>query len=138
MMRLTRRYRFAALHRLQAPNLSEEANRALYGKCSNPHGHGHDYVLEVSVRGPVDPAPGRVADTLALDRLVEEHVLAAFDHQDLNAVMAAIPTTENLALDIRARLLGAWSGAFRGEWPRLAGVRLGETPRNVIEIKETP
>jgi len=65
-------------------------------------------------------------------------VLAAFDHQDLNAAMAAVSTTENLALDIRGRLLESWSSAFRGEWPRLDGVRLGETPRNVIEIKETP
>lgn len=138
MMRLTRRYRFSALHRLLAPHLSEGANRALYGKCSNPHGHGHDYLLEVSVRGPVDAASGRVADARALDRLVEEQVLAAFDHQDLNAAMAAVPTTENLALDIRGRLLRSWSSAFRGEWPRLDGVRLGETPRNVIEIKETP
>jgi 6-pyruvoyltetrahydropterin/6-carboxytetrahydropterin synthase len=138
MMRLTRRYRFSSLHRLLAPHLSEEANRALYGKCANPHGHGHDYVLEVSVSGPVDPASGRVADTRALDRVVKEQVLEAFDHQDLNAAMAAVPTTENLALDIRGRLRRSWSSAFPGEWPRLGGVRVNETPRNIIEIKETP
>lgn len=137
MIRLTRRYRFSALHRLAAPHLSAEENRTRYGKCSSPYGHGHDYVLEVSVRGPVDPASGRAADTRALDRLVREQVLAAFEHQDLNTELADVPTTENVALEIRARLLRSWDSAFRGEWPKLAGVRLGETPRNVIEIVET-
>lgn len=136
MIRLTRRYRLAALHRLHAPHLSEEASRALYGKCANPHGHGHDYRLEVSVRGPVDPASGRAADTRALDGLVAREVLAALDHQDLNDTLAVLPTTENLALDIRRRLLGAWDKVFGSAWPKLDRLRLSETPRNVIEIIE--
>jgi 6-pyruvoyltetrahydropterin/6-carboxytetrahydropterin synthase len=136
VIRLTRRYRFSGLHRLRAANMSEEENRALYGKCANPHGHGHDYVLEVSVRGPVDPVSGRAADTRALDGLVARQVLVAFDHQDLNLALAVVPTTENLALDIRQRLLGSWNTVFPGAWPKLDRVRLGETPRNVIEIIE--
>lgn len=136
MIRLTRRYRFSALHRLQAPQLSESENRELYGKCSNPFGHGHDYVLEVSVRGPVDPVSGRVAEAGALDRLVDEEVLRAFDHQDLNAELEAVPTTENLALEIRGRLLRSWEKVFPGQWPRLARVRVSETARNAIEIVE--
>jgi len=137
MLRLTRRYRFAALHRLQAPHLSEAGNRALYGKCANPYGHGHDYVLEVSVRGPVEAISGRVADPRMLDGLVAGQVLGAFQHQDLNAALGAVPTTENLAVEIRRRLLGSWKGAFPGQWPRLERVRLGETPRNLVEVIET-
>jgi 6-pyruvoyltetrahydropterin/6-carboxytetrahydropterin synthase len=136
MMRLTRRYRFAALHRLHSPHLSEEENRALYGKCAHPYGHGHDYVLEVTVRGPVDPLSGRVVDTRALDALVAAEVLGPLSHQELNAVLAAVPTTENLARAIRERLLDGWPRVFPGPHPRLERVRLAETPRNIIEITE--
>lgn len=137
MIRLTRRYRFAALHRLAAPHLSAQQNQALYGKCANPHGHGHNYVLEVSVRGPVDPASGRVADPAALDGLVGREVLAPLAHQDLNAALSSVPTTENLAAEILRRLRLAWPEMFPNAWPRLERVRLGETPRNFIEISET-
>ena len=89
MIRLTRRYRFSASHRLHADGISEAENRALYGKCNNPHGHGHDYVLDVSLRGRVDGETGRVADVAALDRLVRERVLEAFDQRNLNAEVAA-------------------------------------------------
>ena len=75
MFRVTRRYRFAASHRLHAPQLSEEENRRVYGKCNNPYGHGHNYVLEVSARGPLDPSTGRAVDPAALDELVARHVL---------------------------------------------------------------
>lgn len=135
-MRLTRRYRFPAVHRLHASHFTHEENLALYGKCANPHGHGHDYVLEVSLRGPVDTVSGRLANPQALDGLVADAVLGPFSHRDLNAALGAVPTTENLACAIRRRLLDRWQIFFPGPGPSLERVRLAETPRNVIEIIE--
>ena len=138
MIRLTRRYRFCASHRLHAAGLSDAENRALYGKCNNPFGHGHDYALEVSVRGPVDAETGRAVDLTALDALVREQVLEPFDHRDLNAEIPAfaerVPTTENLALEIRSRLAGRWPQAFPGAGPALDGIRIQETKRNRFEL----
>lgn len=134
MILLTRRYRFAASHRLHSGQLSEERNRQVYGKCNNPHGHGHDYILEVTLRGPIDPRSGRAADLPALDRLVQERVLAAFDRKNLNAdppdFSGSVPTTENLALAIRARLLDRWASA----WPRLDKIAILETGRNSVSL----
>ncbi len=81
---LTRRYKFAASHRLHSPAFSEEENTRLYGKCSNPYGHGHNYVLEVTIAGPVDPATGMVANLGELDPFVEREIVEAFDHKYLN------------------------------------------------------
>ena len=138
MIRLTRRYRFSASHRLHARGLSEAENRELYGKCNNPYGHGHDYLLEVGVRGPVEERSGRVADVAALDRLVGGEVIRAFDHRDLNQDVpefaSVVPTTENLALEVERRLRRNWSAAFPGEWPRLDRIRIRETKRNIFEI----
>jgi len=140
VIRLTRRYRFSASHRLHADGISEAENRALYGKCNNPHGHGHDYVLDVSLRGRVDGEMGRVADVAALDRLVRERVLEAFDQRNLNAEVAAfaerVPTTENLAIEIRSRLVRQWDTAFPGAGPALDGIRIQETKRNRVELYE--
>jgi 6-pyruvoyltetrahydropterin/6-carboxytetrahydropterin synthase len=137
-LRVTRRYRFAAAHRLHAAAFSEKENQALYGKCNNPNGHGHDYVLEVSIAGPVDETSGRVLSPAALDRLVAEQVIAAFDHRNLNAEVPEFsdipPTTENLAHLIRRRLLARWGEL--GHSARLAGIRLRETKRNTFEIPE--
>lgn len=138
MIRLTRRYRFSASHRLHAGQLSEAENRELYGKCNNPYGHGHDYLLAVSVRGPVEERSGRAADPSALDRLVLGEVVRPFDHRNLNEDVpefaSVVPTTENLALEIQRRLRRSWSAAFPGEWPRLDGIRIQETKRNTFEI----
>ena len=138
MIRLTRRYRFCASHRLHAAGLSDAENRALYGKCNNPHGHGHDYTLEVSVSGQVDAESGRVGDLAALDTLVREQVLEPFDHHDLNKEVPAfaerVPTTENLAIEIRSRLAGRWHRVFPGEGPALDGIRIQETKRNRFEL----
>ncbi len=139
MFRLTRRYRFSASHRLHSTALTAEENRELYGKCNNPYGHGHNYVLEVSVRGPVEPETGRVADIAALDRLVTEMAVRPFDHRNLNAdapEFATVPaTTENVALVIERRLENAWREVFPGEWPRLDRIRVQETKRNTFEIR---
>lgn len=140
MIRLTRRYRFAASHRLHSPQLSAEENRELYGKCNHPFGHGHNYEVEVSVRGPVDERSGRVADIRSLDRLVQAQVVAAFDHRNLNAEIAAfeslVPTSENLGVEVCRRLKQNWRAAFPGEWPRLEKIRIAETERNIFEVSE--
>jgi 6-pyruvoyltetrahydropterin/6-carboxytetrahydropterin synthase len=139
MFRVTRRYGFAASHRLDAPQLSGEENRRLYGKCNNPFGHGHDYVVEVSARGPIDPRTGRAVDVEALDALVRRQVLAPFDHrnlnEDVNSFQGLPPTSENLLAEICRRLKRNWSTAFPGEWPRLEKVRIAETPRNIFEME---
>jgi 6-pyruvoyltetrahydropterin/6-carboxytetrahydropterin synthase len=138
MIRLTRRYRFSASHRLHARELSEAGNRELYGKCNNPYGHGHDYLIEVSVRGPVEERSGQVADVAALDRLVGGEVIRAFDHRDLNRDVpefaSLVPTTENLVLEVERRLRRNWSAVFPGEWPQLDRIRIQETKRNIFEI----
>lgn len=138
MMHVTRRYRFSASHRLHAPQLDAEANRRLYGKCNNPYGHGHNYELEVSARGPLDPSTGRVLDPRALDALVGRTVVAAFDRRDLNAEVEAFrtvpPTSENLGLEISRRLEREWRRDFPEEWPKLERVAVAETSRNIFEV----
>jgi len=127
---LTRRYSFAASHRLHSPRLGEEENWRTYGKCNNPYGHGHNYVVEVTVSGPVEASTGMVADLGELDRYVEREVLETFDHKYLNEEVAAfrdrVPTTENLCIEIYNRLQ-----AFPGA--RLERVRLEETSLNSFE-----
>jgi 6-pyruvoyltetrahydropterin/6-carboxytetrahydropterin synthase len=138
LIRVTRRYRFSSSHRLHSRAFSDAENRALYGKCNNPYGHGHDYVLEVSLRGRVDPESGRVADLAALDALVREQVLDAFDGRNLNAEVPAfaerVPTTENLAIEIRSRLASQWDRTFPGAGPRLDRILIEETKRNRFEL----
>ena len=133
MLRLTRRYHFAASHRLNSPELTAEQNRELYGKCNYPYGHGHDYALEVSVEGPVG-ADGQVVDRRELDQLVEERVVRALDHKNLNLDVPefarTIPTTENLARSIERRLREHWNLAAR-----LARVRIIETDRNTFDLE---
>jgi len=132
-MRLTRRYRFAASHRLHSPALSEEENRQLYGKCANPFGHGHDYVLDVTVEGPIN-ADGQMVDRAALDGLVRRQVLARVEYrnlnQDLTEFARVVPTTENLASLLRDLLLDNWDLPAR-----LAHLRIAETDRNAFELE---
>lgn len=140
MIRLTRRYRFAASHRLHSGRFSEEKNNTLYGKCNNPYGHGHDYVLEVTVAGQSDPASGQVVNRSILDRLVQEEVLQNFDHRNFNADVGEfasdlVPTSENILRVIEDRLNARWSSVFPGQWPRLDGLRLQETKRNRFELR---
>jgi 6-pyruvoyltetrahydropterin/6-carboxytetrahydropterin synthase len=139
MFRVTRCYEFAASHRLHTAALSEGENRSLYGKCNHLFGHGHNYVLEVSAAGPIDPITGRVADPGAIDRLVQERVLACMDHRNLNVEVKpfaeVVPTSENLAAEICRRLKAGWKSVFPGEWPVLDSVRIAETPRNIFEIR---
>jgi 6-pyruvoyltetrahydropterin/6-carboxytetrahydropterin synthase len=138
MFTVTKRYQFSASHRLHSDRLSEEENARLYGKCNNPYGHGHNYEVEVSVRGPLDQS-GRAVDTELLDELVKHQVLEPFGHRNLNAEVKSfeqlVPTSENLAMEICRRLKQNWSGAFPGEWPKLERIRIGETARNIFEVK---
>ena len=127
---LGRRYRFAASHRLHTAQLSEDENWRVFGKCNNPYGHGHNYVLEVSVSGDVDPATGMIANLAELDAFVEHRVLEEFDHKSLNesvpAFLEKVPTTENLCIEIFQRLKSFPKA-------RLERVRVQETGNNSFE-----
>ena len=127
---LTRRYVFSASHRLHRDDLSEDENREVYGKCNNPHGHGHNYALEVTVSGQVDPATGMVCDLAELDGAVQQQVLSRFDHVNLNLspeFAAQVPTTENLSVAIFDILKQAFRAAH------LEKIRLEETGKNSFE-----
>ncbi len=136
MIEVTRRYAFCASHRLHSAQLSEKQNQALYGKCNNPYGHGHNYQLEVTVSGPIHQETGRIIDLSALDSLVKKHVLEPFDHRNLNQesifFQQLVPTTENLCVIIENQLREAWSGAFPGV--ALQRIRIYETARNIFVI----
>ena len=98
---LSRRYRFSASHRLHVESLSAEANREAFGKCNNPHGHGHNYVVEVTFSGQVDAATGMVVNLADLDGFARERVVDRFDLQNLNAMDGfadLVPSTENLSV----------------------------------------
>ena len=136
---LSIRTHFAAAHRLARPELSSEENDAIYGKCARPHGHGHNYLLDVTVRGRIDPRTGMVCDLAALQQLVDDLVVEPFDHTFLNKDVAhfatTVPTAENIALHIADLLKGpiAATGAS------LHKVRLQESPNNAAEVfAETP
>jgi 6-pyruvoyltetrahydropterin/6-carboxytetrahydropterin synthase len=132
-MTLTRRYRFAASHRLNTEALSPEENSRLYGKCNNPYGHGHDYVLDITVEGRPD-ASGQIVNREALDALVSEQVLTRLDHRNLNcdvpALRRLVPTTENLASAVESMLAAQWTLPAR-----LARIRISETARNTFELE---
>jgi 6-pyruvoyltetrahydropterin/6-carboxytetrahydropterin synthase len=125
-----RRYMLSASHRLHADALSAEANRETYGKCNNPHGHGHNYVVEVLVGGPVDPETGMVVNLAAVDEVVHRQVIERFDHTNLNLdplFAKRVPTTENLCR--------AMFGLLKDAMPagELEYVRVEETENNFFE-----
>ena len=104
MIYITRRAEFSASHFYHNPNLSPEENQRIFGKCNNPHGHGHNYVVEVTVAGSIDPDTGMVVDLKELKTILEREVLQVMDHKCLNREVPAfatkIPTTENIAVEI--------------------------------------
>ena len=127
---LTRRYLFNAAHRLHNPVLSDAANREVYGKCNHPHGHGHNYFLEVTVSGPIAPETGMICDLGALDATVAREILNRFDHSNLNQLddfRGIVPTTENLAVCICQILSRAPLPAH------LEDIRIEETANNSFE-----
>jgi len=100
---LTRRYWFSASHRLHCDSMSAEENLSTYGKCNNPHGHGHNYAVEVTVAGGVEPKTGMICNLAELDSFVDEKIVQRFGHENLNMLtefQRVVPTTENLCIEI--------------------------------------
>ena len=124
---LGRRYRFCASHRLFRPEWDELRNMETFGKCANPFGHGHNYMVEVLLGGPVDPVTGMVFDLVALDEAMGREVIAPFDHTNLNTLPAfagCVPTSENVCIEVFRRLRNALPEGL------LRQVRVEETPNN--------
>ena len=127
-----RRYMLSASHRLHAESLSDEENRATYGKCNNPHGHGHNYVIEVLVGGDVDCETGMVVNMATLDETVQKAVVERFDHTNLNCdplFVNQVPTTENLTKVVFDLLKHALPAG------KLEYVRVEETENNFFEFR---
>jgi 6-pyruvoyltetrahydropterin/6-carboxytetrahydropterin synthase len=126
----TRAYAISASHRLHTDSLSTEDNRAAFGKCNNPHGHGHNYRIEVTVGGEVDPQTGMVINMTTLDAVVSKIVLARFDHMNLNLdplFAERVSTTENLCIAVFNLLQAALRPAI------LEKIRIEETENNFFE-----
>ena len=132
VVKATRLVHFSAAHRLYRDDWSDERNADVFGDCSNPHWHGHNYELEVTVEGTVDPETGFVMDLKLLKELVEQRVVADVDHKNLNTEVAWLhgmnPSTENVAVAIWGQLVDGLPQGIR-----LAKVLLRETPRNWVE-----
>jgi len=127
---LTRRYLFSASHRLHNVEMSAAENQSTYGKCNNPHGHGHNYMLEVTVSGPVNQSTGMVCNLVDLDQAVEREVLSRYNLENLNTLQefaVTVPTTENLCMQIFEILQRGFPHAH------LDKVRLEETMMNSFE-----
>ena len=139
MVHLTRRYWFSASHRLHNPKLGEPENQALYGKCNNPGGHGHNYHLELTVKGAVNPRTGMVLDLGELDGFVKNRILEPFDQSHLNEhpnFEHVVPTTENLCLEIHRVVKSGWTELRSAQGARLERVRLEETSSNFFEVHD--
>ncbi|MDE3199622.1 MAG: 6-carboxytetrahydropterin synthase [Acidobacteriota bacterium] len=125
-----RRYMLSASHRLHVDAMSDEENRAAYGKCNNPHGHGHNYTIEVLVGGAVDPETGMVMNLTDLDAVVQTKVVERFDHMNLNhdpMFLNQVPTTENLCKEVFRIVSGELPAGM------LEYVRVEETENNFFE-----
>jgi len=127
---LSRRYLFSASHRLHSESMSAQENQETYGKCNNPYGHGHNYIVEVTVSGQVDATTGMVCNLVDLDTFIDREVLARFDHGNLNTLQEfakEVPTTENLCIQIYEIVQRGFPQAH------LERVRLEETMMNSFE-----
>jgi len=127
-VQITRKAGFSASHRYYNPAWSEERNREVFGPCANPFGHGHNYEVEVTVEGEVDPQTGMVLNLREIDQVLQEEVVSRMDHRHLNEELpewrSKVPTTENLAIEIWARVAPRLQGR---SW-RLHRVRVHESP----------
>jgi 6-pyruvoyltetrahydropterin/6-carboxytetrahydropterin synthase len=136
MVYLTRKAEFSASHYYHNPAFTPEENRRIFGKCNNPNGHGHNYTLEVTVKGEVDPRSGFVVDLKQLKEVMHREVLDAMDHRFLNKEVPEfthqIPTTENIAIAIWQRL------ATKLERAKLHRVRVYETPDLFVDFYGEP
>ena len=127
---LSRRYHFAASHRLHTEKLNEAENRTAFGKCNNPFGHGHNYVVQVTVSGPIDEATGMVTNLGDLDGFAAKYLIGPFDHMNLNTLPVfaeVVPTTENLSLEVH-RIFSAYPYA------KLESVHVEETGNNSFDF----
>jgi 6-pyruvoyltetrahydropterin/6-carboxytetrahydropterin synthase len=127
---LSRRYLFSASHRLHSEAMSKEENQSTYGKCNNPYGHGHNYIVQVTVSGQVDEKTGMVCNLTDLDSFIEREVLARYDHENLNTLpefSQQVPTTENLCIHIYEIVQRSFHHAH------LERVRIEETMMNSFE-----
>ena len=127
-VRITRTVRFSAAHRYHSDQLSEAENERVFGKCHRPHGHGHDYRVDVGVEGPVDAVTGMVMNLADLDRVLKQHVVEPLDHSFLNKDVehfaTVVPTCENIALYVADVIVEP----LREYGIRVASVRVWEGP----------
>jgi len=133
-MVVTRRVEFSASHVCRSPELSEDENRRLFGAAANPHGHGHNYVVDVSLEGDPDPVTGMVLDLKELKEILNREIVEPYDHRFLNYEVApfdrVVPTAENIAQDIWKRLEPHFLNGRR----RLCSVRVYETPDFFVDF----
>ncbi len=133
MLYVTRREVFSASHRLFIENLSDEENKRIFGKCSNPNGHGHNYILEVTVAGEADPATGYVVDLKVLKELIQKEIIQKVDHKNLNVdvdfLQGKNPTVENIVSSIWDQLVEKIPSG------KLYSIKLRETENNYVEYK---
>jgi 6-pyruvoyltetrahydropterin/6-carboxytetrahydropterin synthase len=139
MITITRRYQFSASHRLHTDQLSDAENAAVFGKCNNPYGHGHNYVLSITIEGPVAGDTGLIVNIQRLDRMIEQVILRTFAYRNLNLDLTCfvhtIPTTENLVQAIVDLLEEQWTTWFGEQCAaRLARIHVQETDRNGFEL----
>lgn len=135
MLTITRRATFAAAHRLYRPTWDAARNEAVFGRCANPGGHGHNYVLEVTIGGDLNPETGMIADLKWVKEVMDRHVIDHVDHRNLNTEVpfldGVVPTAENLARVFWEQLVGPLS-----EQARLVRVTLRETDNNAATYEE--
>ena len=134
-MLITRKFHFSASHRVFNPTLSDEENKKIYGKCSNPNGHGHNYEMLITVSGETDPNTGFVMDLTELKRLVEAEIIEKVDHRNLNVdvdfMQGVMPTTENVAQKFWELIESKINNSHR----KLYSLRLQETVNNSVEYR---
>jgi len=134
-MFITRRFHFSASHRVYNPGLSDEENLKVYGKCSNPNGHGHNYIMDVTVSGEVDEQTGFVMDLSQLKLIVEENIISKVDHKNLNIdvdfMKDVLPSTENIARKFWEQIAGKINTDAR----KLYSIKISETVNNSVEFR---
>ncbi|MGA2667616.1 MAG: 6-carboxytetrahydropterin synthase [Ignavibacteria bacterium] len=135
MIYLTRKFEFSASHRIYDPSLSNEDNNKLFGKCSNPNGHGHNYVLEVTVSGEINPGTGYIIDIKDIKTIVNREIIDKVDHKNLNIdvefMSGVIPTTENIVFKFWKVIVDKINSDNR----KLYSLKLFETPNNSVEYR---
>jgi 6-pyruvoyltetrahydropterin/6-carboxytetrahydropterin synthase len=132
---ITRRFHFSASHRVYNPEFADDKNYEIYGKCANPSGHGHNYIMDVTIAGDVDPQIGFVMDLTELKHLVEKRIIEKVDHHNLNTdvefMKDIIPSTENIAIKFWEQIEPSINNSHR----KLHSIRLQETVNNTVEYK---